>query len=40
MNDLVDPSRRDTDVLRQPILTDLHGIEELLEQDFAGMHRR
>src|SRR6266542_3983575 len=39
VDDLVDPTRRNSDVLGQPVLTDPHGLEELLSQYLAWMDR-
>jgi hypothetical protein len=36
-NDLVDPPGRHTDLTRQAVLADPHGLQELLQQHFAGM---
>lgn len=36
-DDLVDPARRDADLPRQPVLAQTERLEELFEQDLAGM---
>jgi len=38
MDDFVDPPGRYTDVLGQPVLTDLQGEQEFLQQDFPRMN--
>jgi hypothetical protein len=40
MDNLIDSSRRDADVLGQAILTDFHRLEELLEQNLPGVNGR
>jgi hypothetical protein len=40
VHDLIDPAWRYADVLRQAVLTQPHGLQELLEQDLAGVYRR
>ena len=39
MNDLIDPSRRNTDVLSYPILRNRHRLEKIMEQNFAWVNR-
>ena len=39
-DDLADSHGRDAKVFGEPILTDSHGVEELLAQDFARVNRR
>src|ERR1043166_8771798 len=40
VHDLVDPAGRDLQALGQSVLRKLQGLEELLEQNLAGMNRR
>jgi hypothetical protein len=40
VDNLIDASRRNADVLGESVLTNAHRLEELLEQDLARMNRR
>src|SRR5208282_1689754 len=40
VHNLVDPPRRHTRLLRQPVLADVQGGQELFQQDLAGVDRR
>jgi hypothetical protein len=40
MNHFIDAPRRDIDTLGQSVLADVHGAQELLQEDLARMDRR
>ncbi len=40
MDDLIDSSRRNADIVRQTILRNLERLQKILEQHFAGMNRQ